>query len=77
MTSLCDVIAFLFQSQKSSYIVLNLLIMIIRIKKIFILKKSSYNHPCIPQITSSNYYAVVATSQLCDTVISYYVSSLV
>ena len=41
-----DVVTFLFESRKSSYIVLNLLIMIIRIKKIFVLKKSSYNHPC-------------------------------
>ena len=48
MTSPCDVIRFLFDSRKSSYIVLNLLlIMIIRIKKIFVFKKSSDNHPSL------------------------------
>ena len=47
MTSSCDVITFLFDGRKSYYIVLNLLIMIIRIKKIFVLKKSSSNHPCL------------------------------
>ena len=42
--SYCDVIKFLFECRKSSYIALNLLIMNIRIKKIFFLKKSSYIH---------------------------------
>ena len=42
-----DVIKFLFECRKSSYIALNLLIMnIIRIKKIFFLKKSTYIHLC-------------------------------
>ena len=39
-----DVIKFLFECRKSSYIALNLLIMNIRIKKIFFLKNSSHIH---------------------------------
>ena len=43
MTSSCDVITFSFGSRKSSFIAVKLLTMIIRIKKIFVLKRSSYN----------------------------------